>query len=70
MKEIKIVLNNDQETFLDNEFSIFIDGEELKNVDSFCLNAKRAVADEKHHIDTNKIVTYTVNYYAPYFEDN
>lgn len=72
MKEIKIVLNNDTETCHKKQFSIFVDGEELKNVDKFSLTAKAFTGEELREgsfLDFDNVIRYSVNYFAPYFEE-
>lgn len=72
MKEIKIVLNNDEENCPHKPFSVFIDGNEIKNIDKFTLVAKSVSAkelSENNFIDLDNVIKYTVEQYAPYFED-
>lgn len=72
MKEIKIVLNNNEETCPNKPFSVFIDGKELENIDKFTLTAKSFTAKElkeNNFIDFDNVIKYTVEQYAPYFED-
>ena len=68
MKEIKIVLNNDPETFRGNEFSIYIDDVELEHIKSFSLDAVKPDPDDDS-VDLDQIITYTVDFSAKYFED-
>ncbi len=70
MKEIRIVLNNNQETFQGNEFLVYIDGTKLENVNEFNLKAIKPNQNEDKFIDLDNIVRYTVNYSAPYFEND
>ena len=69
MREIGIVLNNGKETFLGNEFSIYINNIELKCLKSFSLYATNPDPDEKE-IRLDKIITYNVELSAPYFEED
>lgn len=73
MKEIKIILNNDAETCLNKQFAIFIDGEELENVDKFTLTAKAFSGEELRKggfLDFDDVIKYSVDYFAPYFEES
>lgn len=73
MKEIKIILNNDAETCLNKQFSIFIDGKELENVDKFSLTAKSFSGEELRNggfLDFDDVIKYSVDYFAPYFEES
>ncbi len=70
MKEIRIVLNNNQETFHGNEFSVYIDGTKLENVNEFNLKAIKPNQNEYKFIVLDNIISYTVNYSAPYFEND
>ena len=73
MKEIKIVLNNNMENCLEKQFSIFIDGDELKNVDKFSLVAKAFTGEELRKggfFDFDNVIKYSVDYFAPYFEED
>lgn len=72
MKEIKIILNNNVETCLDKQFSIFIDGKELENVDKFSLTAKTFTDEElrkDRFFNFDEVIKYSVDYFAPYFEE-
>lgn len=72
MKEIKIVLNNDEKTCPSKPFSVFIDGNEIRNIDKFTLVAKSFSAEElseNNFLDFDNVIKYTVEQYAPYFED-
>ena len=71
MKEIKIVLNNNKESYREKQFTIFIDGKELKNVDKFTLTAKAFTGEELRNsgfLDFNNVIKYSADFYAPYFE--
>lgn len=73
MKEIKIVLNNNVESYRKNQFTVFIDGEELKNVDKFTLTAKAFTGEELRKdgfLDFDNVIKYSVDYFAPYFEED
>lgn len=69
MKEIKIVLNNNEETFRNNPFYVYIDGIKLENFDKFTLEATMPAPDKRGYIELDNIIKYTVNYFAPYFEE-
>lgn len=69
MKEIRIVLNNNQETFRDEHFSIYIDDKKLENVEKFTLKAVKSIPNETGFLDIDKIIRYTVEFSAPYFEE-
>lgn len=69
MKEIRIVLNNDPETFRGNEFSIYIDDVELKRVKSFSLDAVKPDPND-NEVDLDQIITYTADFAAEYFEND
>ena len=72
MKEIKIVLNNNEETCLHKPFSVFIDGKEVENIDKFTLTAKSFTAKElreNNFLDFDNIIKYSVDYSAPCFEE-
>lgn len=72
MKEIKIVLNNNEETCLYKPFSVFIDGKEVENIDKFTLTAKSFTAKElreNNFLDFDNVIKYSVDYFAPYFEE-
>lgn len=72
MKEIKIILHNNTETCLDKQFSIFIDGKELENVDKFSLTAKAFTGEELRKggfLDFNNVIKYSIDYFVPYFEE-
>lgn len=72
MKEIKIILNNNIETYREKQFSIFIDGKELENVDKFSLTAKAFAGEELRKggfLDLDNVIKYSVDYFAPYFEE-
>ncbi len=72
MREIKIVLNNNQETCIDKPFSIYIDDEELRNFDKFTLVAKNFTGEELRKggfLDFNNVIKYSIEHYAPYWEE-
>lgn len=72
MKEIKIVLNNNFETCREKQFSVFIDGKELENVDKFTLTAKAFTGEKLRaggFLDFDNVIKYSVDYFAPYFEE-
>lgn len=72
MKEIKIVLNNNKESYREKQFTVFIDGKELKNVDKFTLTAKAFSGEELRKggfLDFDDVIKYSVDYFAPYFEN-
>lgn len=73
MKEIKIILNNNIENWREKQFSIFIDGKELENVDKFSLTAKTFTSEEIRKggfFNFDEVIKYSVDYFAPYFEEN
>lgn len=70
MREIKVVINNNEETFRSNPFNVFIDGIKLKDFDKFTLEATMPVRDERGYIELDDIIKYTVNYFVPYFEES
>lgn len=70
MREIKIVLNNNQETFRYNEFSIYIDGKKIEDVNKFHLEATRPNWHKNTSINLDEIIKYTIEYSAPYFEED
>lgn len=72
MKEIKIVLNNNMEQCLEKQFSVFIDGDELQNVEKFSLVAKAFTGEDLRKggfFNFVNVIKYSVDYFAPYFEE-
>lgn len=69
MKEIRIVLNNNQETFLDDAFYIYVDNRKLENITKFNLEVTKPIPDETGFINCDNIIKYTVEHFAPYFEE-
>lgn len=72
MKEIKIVLNNNEETCPHKPFAVFIDGKEVENIDKFTLTAKSFTAKElkeNNFLDFDDVIKFTIEQYAPYFEE-
>lgn len=69
MREIKIVLNNDEETFHNNPFDIYIDNTKLENFNKFSLVANKPVPNKEGYVNLDDIIKYTVEYFAPYFEE-
>lgn len=69
MREIKIVLNNDEETFRNNPFDVYIDDTKLENINKFSLVANKPIPDKEGYIYLDDIIKYTVEYFAPYFEE-
>ena len=70
MKEIKIVLNKDEETFLNNAFTVYIDNEPLEDVESITIKARKPNPDvvDKHGIlRVDELLEYTVNFKEPWF---
>ena len=73
MKEIKIVLNHSEKPCPYKPFSVFVDGEELKNVEKFTLTAKAFTGEEVRNggfLDFDNVIKYSVDYFAPYFEED
>lgn len=72
MKEIRIVLNNNEDTCMDKQFSIYIDDNEIKDVDKFTLVAKsfsREELKEDTFFDFDNVIRYTIESHAPYWEE-
>lgn len=75
MKEIKIVLNKDEDSLVKNlksAIQVFVDGEKLKDVESIVIEAHQPDEDavDKHGtIRLDKLVTYTVTHSEHWDDD-
>ncbi len=71
LKEIKIVLHNDKLCPEDN-FTVYIDDEPIKNIrriDISAINDDDDLRDNNGCIRIDKILSYTVQYKYPWFEE-
>lgn len=74
MKEIKIVLNKDDDALvgdLKSAIQVFVDGKKLENVESITIEAHqpdRDVVDKDGICRLDKLVSYTVKYIEPWFD--
>ena len=72
MKEIRIVLNKDEESLANNlksAIQVFLDGEKLENVESIIVEAHQpdeGVVDKREIVRLDKLVTYTVTHSEPW----
>ena len=72
MKEIRIVLNKDEESLANNlksAIQVFLDGEKLENVESIIVKAHQPdedVVDKRGIVRLDKLVTYTVMHSEPW----
>lgn len=72
MKEIRIVLNKDEESLANNlksAIQVFLDGEKLENVESIIVEAHQPdedVVDKRGIVRLDKLVTYTVTHSEPW----
>lgn len=51
---------------------MFIDGKEVENIDKFTLVAKSFSAKElreNNFLDFDNVIKYSIDYFAPYFEE-
>lgn len=75
MKEIKIVLNKDDDCLAKNlksAIEVYVDDKKLENVEHIVIDAHQLdedVVDENGIMRLDKLISYTVTYSEPWYDD-